>query len=66
MAELVQVRKSPDHAGSEAESSEPAKSSSDSAEKLKADIDAMLDSIDEVLEQNAEEVVRSYVQKGGQ
>ncbi|MGH7239025.1 MAG: ubiquitin-like protein Pup [Candidatus Saccharimonadales bacterium] len=30
------------------------------------DIDAILDEIDEVLEENAEEFVRSYVQKGGQ
>ncbi len=28
--------------------------------------DALLDEIDEVLETNAEEFVRSYVQKGGQ
>ncbi|PZS23844.1 MAG: ubiquitin-like protein Pup [Acidimicrobiales bacterium] len=36
------------------------------AEKLKADLDDLLDEIDEVLEDNAEEFVRSYVQKGGQ
>jgi len=30
------------------------------------DIDAVLDEIDEVLEENAEEFVRNYVQKGGQ
>ena len=35
-------------------------------EKLKADIDDLLDEIDEVLETNAEDFVRSYVQKGGQ
>jgi ubiquitin-like protein Pup len=35
-------------------------------EKLKADIDDLLDEIDEVLEDNAEEFVRSYVQKGGE
>ena len=29
-------------------------------------IDQILDEIDEVLEQNAEEFVRSFVQKGGQ
>lgn len=29
-------------------------------------LDALLDSIDEVLETNAEEYVRSFVQKGGQ
>ena len=35
-------------------------------EKLKVDIDDLLDEIDEVLEDNAEEFVRSYVQKGGE
>ena len=37
-----------------------------STEKLKEDIDDLLDEIDSVLEENAEEFVRSYVQKGGQ
>ena len=35
-------------------------------EKLKAELDALLDEIDEVLEDNAEEFVRNYVQKGGE
>jgi ubiquitin-like protein Pup len=35
-------------------------------EKLKAELDDLLDEIDEVLEENAEEFVRNYVQKGGQ
>ncbi len=35
-------------------------------EKLSNDVDAILDEINEVLEENAEEFVRSYVQKGGQ
>jgi ubiquitin-like protein Pup len=35
-------------------------------EKLSEDVDAMLDEIDDVLEENAEEFVRSYVQKGGE
>ncbi|MGC8464907.1 MAG: ubiquitin-like protein Pup [Acidimicrobiales bacterium] len=39
---------------------------SESAEKLKADLDDLLDEIDEVLEENAEEFVRNYVQKGGE
>lgn len=30
------------------------------------EIDSLIDEIDEVLEENAEEFVRSYVQKGGQ
>ena len=36
------------------------------AERLKADLDSVLDEIDEVLEANAEEFVRGYVQKGGE
>jgi ubiquitin-like protein Pup len=35
-------------------------------EKLNDDVDSILDEIDEVLEENAEEFVRSYIQKGGQ
>lgn len=35
-------------------------------EALDADIDAILDEIDDVLEQNAEEFVKGFVQKGGQ
>lgn len=33
---------------------------------LAADVDAILDEIDEVLERNAEEFVKGFVQKGGQ
>ncbi len=35
-------------------------------EKLTEDVDDILDDIDRVLEKNAEEFVRGYVQKGGQ
>ena len=35
-------------------------------EALDADIDAILEDIDEALETNAEEFVRGFVQKGGQ
>ena len=35
-------------------------------EKLSEDVDAILDEIDEVLEENAEDFVRGFVQKGGQ
>ena len=41
-------------------------SSSERGEKLKEDIDDLLDEIDSVLEDNAEEFVRNYVQKGGE
>jgi ubiquitin-like protein Pup len=42
-------------------SAEPANRSN-----LDADVDSILDEIDEVLEENAEDFVKSFVQKGGQ
>ena len=35
-------------------------------EALKSELDDLLDEIDEVLEENAEDFVKSYVQKGGE
>jgi ubiquitin-like protein Pup len=35
-------------------------------EKINEDVDAILDEIDDVLEENAEDFVRAYVQKGGE
>ena len=35
-------------------------------EELKAELDDLLDEIDGVLETNAEEFVKNYVQKGGE
>ena len=35
-------------------------------EKLGDDVDALLDEIDDVLETNAEDFVKSFVQKGGE
>ncbi|MFT4010009.1 MAG: ubiquitin-like protein Pup [Nocardioidaceae bacterium] len=35
-------------------------------EQLDEDIDAILDEIDEVLESNAEDFVKSFIQKGGE
>jgi ubiquitin-like protein Pup len=37
-----------------------------STEQLDADVDAILDEIDDVLETNAAEFVQGFVQKGGQ
>ncbi|HYP44629.1 MAG TPA: ubiquitin-like protein Pup [Propionibacteriaceae bacterium] len=34
--------------------------------EIDSDVDSLLDEIDDVLEVNAEEFVRSFVQKGGQ
>jgi ubiquitin-like protein Pup len=48
----------------ETEAAAPA--ATESGEKLKAELDDLLDEIDGVLETNAEDFVKSYVQKGGQ
>jgi ubiquitin-like protein Pup len=48
------------------ETLEDAAPPSDSGEKLKAELDELLDEIDDVLEDNPEEFVRHYVQKGGE
>ena len=50
----------------EVEVEEAAPASSERGETIKAELDDLLDEIDEVLEDNAEEFVRNYVQKGGQ
>jgi len=48
------------------EPTEPAAAVADAGGRLKNDLDDLLDEIDDVLESNAEEFVRSYVQKGGE
>ena len=50
----------------ELDQSIPSTSASDTKETLDADVDSILDEIDEVLEENAEDFVKSFVQKGGQ
>lgn len=45
---------------------EDAPLSTEKGDKLKAELDDLLDEIDEVLEDNAEDFVRNYIQKGGQ
>jgi ubiquitin-like protein Pup len=53
----------------EDETEDVVENSSDVAErheKLTEDVDAILDEIDDVLESNAEDFVRAFVQKGGQ
>ncbi len=65
MAEREQKRKSAPER-TEVPVAEDAPAASARGDKLKADLDDLLDEIDEVLEDNAEEFVRNYVQKGGQ
>ena len=57
-------RRRPSEADEVVEEAAPA--STERGEKLKAELDDLLDEIDEVLEDNAEEFVRNYVQKGGE
>ena len=64
MAEREQVQK-PVPAERESEQTE-APSTSERGEEIKAELDDLLDEIDEVLETNAEDFVKSYIQKGGQ
>ena len=40
--------------------------STERSDRLKGEMDDLLDEIDEVLESNAEEFVKSYIQKGGE
>ncbi len=64
MAEREHVQKpAPTRRESEATSA-PAKS--ERGEEIKSELDDLLDEIDEVLETNAEEFVKSYIQKGGE
>jgi ubiquitin-like protein Pup len=44
----------------------PADAVTERKERLDEDIDAILDEIDDVLETNAEDFVKSFIQKGGQ
>lgn len=64
MPEREQIRKQAREREAVVEETAPA--AAKQGEKLKAELDDLLDEIDEVLEVNAEEFVKSYVQKGGQ
>lgn len=64
MAERTHKHKQAPARTEQGEQAEPAVTGN--SDKLKADLDDLLDEIDEVLETNAEDFVKSYVQKGGQ
>jgi len=68
MAEQEQKRKGSGTRSTETETEvdEATPATSERGEKIKAELDDLLDEIDEVLEENAEEFVRNYVQKGGE
>ena len=65
MAEREQKRR-PTQSRDAVVEDEEAAATTERGERLKAELDDLLDEIDEVLEDNAEEFVRNYVQKGGQ
>jgi prokaryotic ubiquitin-like protein Pup len=65
---MAQEQKQPRKA-SEVEESTQDVTESDVAERKEAlddDVDAILDEIDDVLETNAEDFVKSFIQKGGE
>ncbi len=64
MAEREQIKRTAPRPSEEVV--EEAPTTSESAEKLKSELDDLLDEIDEVLETNAEDFVKSYIQKGGE
>jgi ubiquitin-like protein Pup len=65
---MAQEQKQP-RKSSETEEAVEATPETDVAERKEAlddDVDSILDEIDEVLEANAEDFVKSFIQKGGQ
>ncbi|HJQ06296.1 MAG TPA: ubiquitin-like protein Pup [Nocardioides sp.] len=65
---MAQEQKQPHKSDDEVEETQAA-TESDVAERKEAlddDVDAILDEIDDVLESNAEDFVKSFIQKGGE
>jgi ubiquitin-like protein Pup len=62
--EQKQPRKSPD--AEETVETAPESGVAERKEALDSDIDDILDEIDDVLETNAEDFVKSFIQKGGE
>lgn len=61
-----QARPQRQHEDEVEETPEVSNDVSERHEKLTEDVDAILDEIDDVLETNAEDFVRAFVQKGGE
>ena len=66
MPEREQIRKGGNERSTGSEVADESLPDSAKGERLKAELDELLDEIDDVLETNAEDFVKSYVQKGGQ
>ncbi len=65
---MAQEQKQPRKASEESEETEVAPESevAERKEAMDDDVDAILDEIDDVLESNAEDFVKSFIQKGGE
>lgn len=65
---MAQEQKQPRRSGEADEAAEAAPETgvAERKEALDDDVDAILDEIDEVLESNAEDFVKSFIQKGGE
>jgi len=65
---MAQEQKQPKKSSETGEQSglAPSGDVSERKEQLDEDIDAILDEIDDVLETNAEDFVKSFIQKGGE
>lgn len=60
------VEKSKPSSSQTNEASQRKKAVTEKGEKIKKDLDKIMDEIDDVLEENAEEFIKSYVQRGGE
>ena len=65
MADKVQKEKTASKTEVEAKSPE-SKDLTAKGEEIKGDLDELMDEIDDVLEKNAEQFVKDYVQRGGE
>jgi ubiquitin-like protein Pup len=63
---MAQERTTRHGGGDDEEPTETGDGGQERREKLASDTDDLLDEIDDVLETNAEDFVRAFVQKGGQ
>ena len=66
MAERTKKQRTSPHRDTDTSGENDAVAESAGNDRLKAELDDLLDEIDEVLETNAEDFVKSYVQKGGE
>ena len=60
------VEKSKSTSPQASETSQRKKAVTEKGDKIKKDLDKIMDEIDDVLEENAEEFIKSYVQRGGE